>query len=372
MSSKSKLILDSPSRSPAKSVSPAKGKKGAKEPKEKKTAKEEQKVAPAKGKTDKSGKKENERPKSKSATKGTSPDKKKAGRPASQTSNKSPAKGKGKAVKQPQESVSPKKKSQSKSPLKKLNKDVEAMKKKGPKEETKKSSKEDVKNSSKAVPGHDYKTQPKKPTGSYLFFNTATTKRLKEEDEELDHPAAFKKSSELWGKITEKDKAPWEALAAKDVERFDKETKDLAEKGFFITKDGVKSTDLPVDPKKKWGKDIICPKPARSAYSYFTAENLVKIREKHSCKHTEAMGFASKEWNSLTEKQMQPFEEAHKKDQLRHSKEEAHLVKHGWFTNEDGVKSTDMEKKIKREKKQKEEAEMPSAEKIEKIKRKKD
>jgi hypothetical protein len=55
----------------------------------------------------------------------------------SQNSNKSPAKAKGKIVKQPQESDSPVK--MSKSPLKKLNKDVDAMKgKKGAaKEETK-------------------------------------------------------------------------------------------------------------------------------------------------------------------------------------------------------------------------------------------
>ena len=75
----------------------------------------------------------------------------------------------------------------SQSPLKKLNKDVEAIKgKKAPvKEEAKKNkeeaktNKEEAKKSSKTVPGHDFKTQPKKPTGSYLLFNAATTKRLK-------------------------------------------------------------------------------------------------------------------------------------------------------------------------------------------------
>jgi hypothetical protein len=64
----------------------------------------------------------------------------------------------------------------------------------------------------------------------------------------------------------------------------------------------VKSTDLPIDPKKKWGKDIVTPKLARSAYLYFTTDNLISIREKNACKHTEAMGFASKEWNLLSEK----------------------------------------------------------------------
>jgi hypothetical protein len=247
-------------------------------------------------------------------------------------------------------------------------------KKGAPKEETKKSSKEEAKKSTKAgpvIPGHDYKTQPKKPTGSYLLFNTATTKRLKEE-EGFEHPEAFKKSSELWGKITEKEKATWDALAAKDVERFDKETKDLADKGYFTTKDGVKSTDLPIDVKKKWGKDIITPKPARSAYLYFTGENVNKIKEKNGCKHTEAMALCGKEWKTFTDKETQPYEAKNQKDIIRHDKEMAHLVEHGFFINGDGVKSTDIEKKIKKEKKQQEDDEKPPAEKVEKIKRKKD
>lgn len=277
MSSKSKLNLDSPSKSPSKSISPAKGKKVApKEPKEKKGAKEEAKVAPAKGK---GAKKENERPRSKSAKKDASPDKKKAARSKSQKSDtKSPAKGKGKA-KQPQESVSPRKKSQS--PLNKLTKDVEAMKaKKGGAKEEAKTKKEETKKTSKsgANEGHNYKTQPKKPTGSYLLFNTATTKRLKEE-EGLDHPAAFKKAAELWAVISPKEKAIYEAEAAKDVARFEKETKDLKDKGYFVTSDGIKSTDLPVDPKKKWGKDVVCPKPVKSAYIFFSKENSSRIRE---------------------------------------------------------------------------------------------
>jgi hypothetical protein len=57
---------------------------------------------------------------------------------------------------------------------------------------------------------------------------------------------------------------------------------------------------------------------------------------------------------------------------MRHKKEEDHLIEHGWFMNDEGIKSTDIEKKIKKEKKQKEDDEKPSAEKVEKIKRKKD
>lgn len=207
--------------------------------------------------------------------------------------------------------------------------------------------------------------------GSYLYFNTATTKRLKEE-EGLEHADAFKKASELWGAITDKERVKWDAMAAEDLKRFERETAELEKKGFFMTHDGIKSTDLPVDPKKKWGKDVMLPKPARSVYSYFTAENMAKIKEKEGCKHSEAMGFAGKEWATYSDKMKQPYEDEHLKDQKRHEKEMAHLIKHGWFTNEEGVKSTDIEKKIKKEKMKKDDDEKPAKEKVEKIKRKKD
>lgn len=51
----------------------------------------------------------------------------------------------------------------------------------------------------------------------------------------MDHAAAFKKSAELWAKISDKEKATWEAIALKDVARFEKETEDLKNKGFFMT-----------------------------------------------------------------------------------------------------------------------------------------
>lgn len=86
------------------------------------------------------------------------------------------------------------------------------------------------------------------------------------------------------------------------------------------------------------------------------------------------MSFIAAEWNALSEKQRKPFDEMNSKDQKRFDKENNHLIKEGWFINEDGVNSSDIEKKIKKEKKKAadEEEEKPAKEKIEKIKRKKD
>lgn len=293
MSSKSRLDLDSPD---SPSSTPPKAKKGA--AKERK-GKEEQKAVAPKGK---GAKKENQRPKSKSksVTKSGSPDKKR-GHPSK---SKERSASKGKKGKQPQESASPSGKA--KSPLKKLSKDVDTLKGKKP-------SKEEAKKSSKSAPGEDYQTQPKGAVSAYIYYNTATVRRLKEEDG-LDHKAAFVKSGELWNSISAKEKAHWEAEAAKDLARFEREKKELEEKGFFMTVDGIKSTDLPVDAKKKWGKDTVMPKAAKSGYNYFTADKVATIKEKHNCKQSEAMKMAGEEWSKMSEKEKRPYEQRHKAD----------------------------------------------------------
>jgi hypothetical protein len=43
--------------------------------------------------------------------------------------------------------------------------------------------------------------------------------------------------------------------------------------------DGTKSTDAYVDPKKRFGKDVVLPKRALSAYFFFTGENVNLIRD---------------------------------------------------------------------------------------------
>ena len=67
-------------------------------------------------------------------------------------------------------------------------KEAKSAKTKGAKKE-----KEESKKTSKTVddvPGHNYKTMPKKPSGPYILYVTEETKRLKEEDG-LDHAVAF-------------------------------------------------------------------------------------------------------------------------------------------------------------------------------------
>jgi len=90
---------------------------------------------------------------------------------------------------------------------------------------------------------------------------------------------------------------------------------ELEKKGYFITEDGVKSTDLPVDAKKKWGKDIVEPTRPLSAYNAFQAKMRGEIKAKNpDAKHTEIFGLLAKEWDKLSEKQRQPYEKEVKAD----------------------------------------------------------
>jgi hypothetical protein len=46
-----------------------------------------------------------------------------------------------------------------------------------------------------------------------------------------------------------------------------------------MTEDGQKSTDLYVDPKKKYGEDCLLPRKPLSAYLFYTTENVNLLKE---------------------------------------------------------------------------------------------
>ena len=110
--------------------------------------------------------------------------------------------------------------------------------------------------------------KPKKAASAWIFFNTETVARLKTE-ENLDHKQAFVRSAELWKSLSDEDKQPFIAKSTLDDERYKKQMAQLKEDGFFMTEDGKKSTELHVDPKKKYGADVKLPKKPLSAYLYF-------------------------------------------------------------------------------------------------------
>lgn len=187
---------------------------------------------------------------------------------------------------------------------------------------------------------------------SWIIFNTETVAKLKEK-QGIDHQSAFVKSSQIWKTLSEKDKKPFADRSKKDEVRYQKQLKDLKEKGFFTTESGIKSTDIEVDPKKKYGKDAVLPKKSMSSYLYFTQEQVNKIKEKEKCTHLDAMRKAGEIWNKMMDKEKKKYGDMVAKDQNRYYKQLAELNKKGFFILEDGTKSSDYTngKKGKRQKK---------------------
>lgn len=103
-----------------------------------------------------------------------------------------------------------------------------------------------------------------------------------------------------------------------------------------------------VDPKKKYGKDVMLPKRALSAYFFFTGEKAPAIREQKGCTHMEAMKMASEQWNTMSEKDRKPYHDQHDKDVKRYEQQLDDLNKKGFFMMPDGTKSSDHTAKIKK------------------------
>ena len=159
------------------------------------------------------------------------------------------------------------------------------------------------------------KVLPKKATSAYFFFNQQYIKNLRENDATITQTEGFKLAGTKWGTMSEKEKTPFDKLAADDRVRFEKQTKELETKGFFKMEDGTKSTDpanshLAKKEKTKSKDDdepeALQPKRPMSAYMYFNLEYSSEIRAKNP-NLTMPMGEVSKlvseRWNAMSDAQ---------------------------------------------------------------------
>lgn len=159
--------------------------------------------------------------------------------------------------------------------------------------------------------------KPKKPTSPWIYFNNEKVAELKKE-KGMDQKEAFTKSAEIWKGLSEEEKKPYVEKSKQDEARYKKQLADLEANGFFMTEDGQKSTDLYVDPKKKYGERCVVPKKPLSAYLFYTTENVNRLKEKEGCTHPEAMKKCGELWNKLTPEEKKAYEDAHEKDVLRY------------------------------------------------------
>lgn len=190
-----------------------------------------------------------------------------------------------------------------------------------------------LKKSTKSVTApNDLGPKPKGVTSAYIYFNTDYCRKLRENDKESKQSDLMSLAGQKWVTMSEKDKAPWEALKQKDVKRHEKQMAEREKKGYFTLDDGSKSTDAAnakLFKEKKSKKtadesdedDRVCkPKAARSAYTYFTTEYTAKLRAENkdeNAKQTDFMKMAGAKWNTMTESDKKPYEAMRAADVIR-------------------------------------------------------
>ena len=121
--------------------------------------------------------------------------------------------------------------------------------------------------------------------------------------------------------------------------------------GYFTNKEGVCSSTLKAKVKKNAGDKIempIVPKRVCTPYTYWIKVKAKECMEKNKIPMTQASSMLSKQWNEMSEKQKQPYVDMSIQDQTRHQKQVDDLEKLGYFTLEDGTKSSSLKPKIKK------------------------
>lgn len=104
-------------------------------------------------------------------------------------------------------------------------------------------------------------TRPRRAAPPYIAFTTAMIPKLKASEEykgpgekygwklradgeEMKHTDFMGIAAAKWGALSEAERAPYEALAEKDRQRYEVQLAEWKEKGYYTMADGQKSTVL--------------------------------------------------------------------------------------------------------------------------------
>ena len=88
------------------------------------------------------------------------------------------------------------------------------------------------------------------PMSAKSIFTNQRTSEIKEKLK-LKHAEAMLKANEEWDELTDDEKQPFEDLHMKEVERYNHQTEEMEEKGYFTMADGTRSDEAELSGKKK-------------------------------------------------------------------------------------------------------------------------
>jgi hypothetical protein len=110
-----------------------------------------------------------------------------------------------------------------------------------------------------------------------MFFSIEQSAILRKKNEGKPVTDTIKEVSSQWKLMTDQAKQKYHKLAEQDKLRHHKECEELKSKGYFINKDGVKSTDM-LPELKHFPKDTVLPKQAMSAFTCFISAGHAQIK----------------------------------------------------------------------------------------------
>jgi hypothetical protein len=153
--------------------------------------------------------------------------------------------------------------------------------------------------------------KPKRATSAYFFYMAAERENAKKRGENISKVAEFTKAvSEKWRNLTDAQKKPFEAQAAKDKERYQKEM------AGYVPPKGMATSKA----AKRAAKDPNKPKRAQSAYFLFLADFRAKNKNKfqHDGGHKDLIKAAGQAWNDMSDEEKVPYQKKHEVEKAKY------------------------------------------------------
>ncbi|CAK9037004.1 High mobility group-T protein (HMG-T) (HMG-T1) (HMG-1) [Durusdinium trenchii] len=150
--------------------------------------------------------------------------------------------------------------------------------------------------------------KPKRALTGFMFFSKDRRPKLMEENPGIIFTEVGKKLGQEWKELDDAAKAPYEAQAEADKERYAQEMASYVPDERYITKSKRK------DPNR--------PKRAMSAYLYFCKAHRESVKAEFPDKiMVEVQAVLGKRWKETTEAERVPFVKQAEADRERYDKE---------------------------------------------------
>eukprot|EP00741_Cyanophora_paradoxa_P014087 tig00020734_g13598.t1 len=175
---------------------------------------------------------------------------------------------------------------------------------------------------------------PKRPSNSYAIFFTESREKLKQNNMSVSSTDLAKICGEKWREMTAEEKAPYEAKAAADKARYEREKSGKAISAKDGEAGGAKEAKASMrkgeggeeEEKPKGGKpaprDPGAPKRPSNSYAIFFTESREKLKQNNmSVSSTDLAKICGEKWREMTAEEKAPYEAKAAADKARYERE---------------------------------------------------